>query len=82
MIHELWSSHDWENATEEQIVRALFNAPSFPNPFDMAEIKRVNPSAIRKYQVLFYGGDVPNYASNPFKPGVIQRLGIRLQRHD
>ena len=77
MVHELWESHAWKEASEEQIIQALFNAPQFICPFDMEEIKRVNPSAIRKYQVLFYGGgDVPGYASNPFRPGVVQRLGV------
>jgi hypothetical protein len=78
MVHALWESHEWKSATEEQIIQALFNAPQFINPFDMEEIKRINPAAIRKYQVLFYGGTVPGYASNPSEPGVIQKLGLKL----
>ena len=66
-MHELWTTHDWENATEEQIIAALFNAPPFIDPHDMGAIKRLNPSAIRKYQVLFYQGEIPSYASNPLK---------------
>jgi hypothetical protein len=53
-MHELWTTHNWQNATEEQIIAALFNAPPFICPEDMGAIKRFNPQAIRKYQVLFY----------------------------
>jgi hypothetical protein len=75
MTHALWTTHEWETATEEQIIQALFQSPEFPDPRDMEKIKRLNPTAIRKYQTLFYGGEVPGYAANPYKPGVLQRLG-------
>lgn len=66
-MHDLWVTHGWEKATEEEIIAALFNPPPFINPFDMAAIKRVNPQALRKYQNLFYSGGIPSYAVNPLK---------------
>jgi hypothetical protein len=66
-IHHLWDTHDWDNATEEQIISALFNSPTEIHPFDMADIRRICPSAIRKYQNLFYGGIIPKYAIDPQK---------------
>lgn len=53
-IHELWTTHNWKTATEEEIIQALFNPPPFLDPRDMAEIKKYHPSAISKYKELFY----------------------------
>jgi hypothetical protein len=34
MIHSLWETHKWEDATEEEVIAALFNAPKLANPLD------------------------------------------------
>lgn len=38
MIHPLWLSSDWKNATEEEVILALFNAPQHLDPKDMVQI--------------------------------------------
>lgn len=59
MTHELWETHKWATATEEQVIQALFNAPEFIDPRDMSEIQRQHPSAKQKYLNMFYSGQIP-----------------------
>lgn len=59
-MHELWTTHEWQQATQEQVVAALFDAPQFPDPRDMGQLKRFHPQAIVLYQQLFYQGGIPN----------------------
>jgi hypothetical protein len=59
MAHYLWGSNQWENATEEDVILALFNAPRHPDPFDMGQIKRFHPNAKIKYLNLAYVGKIP-----------------------
>lgn len=58
-IHELWTTHNWENASQEEVIQALFHAPSFPNPFDVSAIQKFHPGAKAKYLNLFYQGEIP-----------------------
>jgi len=58
-MHELWTTHDWQSVQTEQVVAALFDAPQFPDPRDMGEIKRFHPKAIVQYQTMFYQGATP-----------------------
>lgn len=59
-MHELWNTHDWQNATHEQVIAALFDSPRFLLPEDMGKIKRFHPKAIVDYQSIFYRGNIPN----------------------
>ena len=61
MAHYLWGSNQWENATEEQVISALFDAPFFPDPSDMGQIKKFHPVAKANYLNLFYSGKIPDF---------------------
>lgn len=59
-IDPLWENPGgFEEATEEQIIFALFHAPKFPPPEKMGFLRRNRQGAIAKYQQLFYEGRVP-----------------------
>lgn len=59
--HYLWRSHEWESATEEQVIAALLNPPAFLGPEDMGSIKRYHPQAKAKYLNLLYSGMLPDW---------------------
>ncbi len=59
-MHELWTTHQWQNATTEQVITALFDSPLDICPFDMAAITRYHPAAKTTYLNLFYQGKIPN----------------------
>ncbi|EAZ90726.1 hypothetical protein [Crocosphaera chwakensis] len=65
MPHTLWQSHNWQNASIEAVITALFDVPEFIDPCDMAKIQQYHPTAIREYQKIFYRGDIPDYAAKP-----------------
>ena len=49
MAHILWTTKDWKNATEEQVLSALFNLPDKTPPEDAAQIKRLFPGIQAKF---------------------------------
>lgn len=63
MIHPLWETNNWSNASDEAIISALFNAPRFVPVEGMGWIRRNRPSLIRQYQNMFYRGEIPTYAA-------------------
>jgi hypothetical protein len=61
MIDRLWvqceemNSHQpLMDASDEEIVRALFNAPQHPNPKYFGYLRKHRKYAIAQYQQLFY----------------------------
>jgi hypothetical protein len=61
MIHQLWETKQWERATEEEVISALFNPPAFLDPSDMGKIRRYHPDVKNKYLNLFYSGSIPEW---------------------
>ena len=59
MAHELWETHEWSIASEEQVIQALFSAPQLIDPRDMREIQLHHPTAKQKYLNMFYSGQIP-----------------------
>jgi hypothetical protein len=59
VAHELWATHQWAQSSEEQAIQALFDAPEFIDPRDMAELNRCHPQAKTKYLNLYYEGQIP-----------------------
>jgi len=60
MAHELWTTHNWDKASEEEVIQALLNAPpDFINPSDVADIQRYHPQAKHTYLNMFYRGEIP-----------------------
>lgn len=65
MPHRLWQDHDWQNASIEAVIAALFDPPAFIDPCDMTQIKRYHPRAFIEYQKIFYRGSIADYAAKP-----------------
>jgi hypothetical protein len=51
---EAMSSAPLEKASDEEIIRALFNPPPFLDPRYFGYLRRHRKSAIAKYQELYY----------------------------
>ena len=58
-MHQLWTTHAWEQASTEEVIAALFDAPSCQDPRDMAQIDRYHPKAKEIFLNLFYKGEIP-----------------------
>ena len=58
-MNQLWNTHDWEQATLEEVIAALFDTPSLIDPKDMAQIDRYHPQAKDIFLRLFYKGEIP-----------------------
>ena len=59
-MHKLWTTHNWEQASTEEVIAALFDAPSCPDPRDIAPINRYHPQAKEIYLNLFFKGNIPS----------------------
>lgn len=58
-MHRLWTTQQWEQAEESEVIAALFNPPPFIEPTDMAAINKYHRGARTKYLNMFYGGSIP-----------------------
>lgn len=58
-VHALWTTKDWANASEEEVIQALFNTPPHPDPRDFNHIYSYHPTAKLKYLNLYYQGNIP-----------------------
>lgn len=59
--HPLWEGGrpSFEAATDEEVVKALFNGPPFQDPEIFGYLKRHRGAAIATYQQMFYNGETP-----------------------
>ena len=58
-VHALWTTKDWANAKEEEVIQALLNPPELPDPSHYTQIYRHHPTAKVKYLNLYYQGNIP-----------------------
>ena len=59
MIHKLWQTGKWKEASEEEVIMALFDTPQHIPPEDVWAIRTYHPEAKTKYLNLFYEGRIP-----------------------
>lgn len=57
---------EWKEATDEQLIQALFTIPNFVDPFFINYVKRDRPAAMRQYLVMHSanGGHMGKYAND------------------
>ncbi len=67
MPHQLWETKEWQSASDEEVIAALFDCPAHLDPFDVAAIKRHKPHCVRQYHHLYYGGEIPNFVRRVHK---------------
>ena len=58
-MHQLWTTHAWEQASTEEVIATLFDTPSYLDPRDMNRIDRYHPQAKGFFLNLFYKGQIP-----------------------